>query len=130
MNLFEATVLGIKGKDGLHTIEFDYHGERLCMMGLELPDIRIGSQVLLSVKSTCVSIGRERSKSISISNQIECTIKKVDNGEVLSLIKLDSGYDEIECVTTLSSSLSMGLKEGDSVVALIKASELFIKEVL
>ncbi len=130
MNILKAVVSKISGGDGLHVIEFDYHGEKLCMMGLELPSIKTGSKVLLSVKPTHLSLAKGDVENISMSNRIKAKIKEVQNGKILSKIVLDSGFDELESIVTLSSSLRIDLKKGDEVVMLVKASELFIKEVL
>jgi molybdopterin-binding protein len=130
MNTLKAIVTNIKGKEGLHTVEFDYHGIKLCMMGLELPHILVGSEVLLGVKPTHLSLAKDDVRRITIDNRINAKIVEVKNGEVLSKIVLDSGYDIFESIITLSSSLDMDLKEKDEVLMLVNASELFIKEVL
>ncbi len=130
MNILKAVVSDIRGEDALHVIEFEYHDNTLCMMGLELPSIKIGSKVLLSVKPTHLSLAKGKIESISMSNRIRAKVIEVENGKILSRVVLDSGFDELESIITLSSSLRMGLKKEDEVLMLIKASELFIKEVL
>ncbi len=130
MNILKAVVSKINGGDGLHVIEFDYHSKKLYMMGLELPSISVGSEVLLSVKPTHLSLAKGSIENISMSNIVKVRVKEVQNGKILSKIVLDNGFDEFESIITLSSSLRMKLKKDDEVLMLINASELFIKEVL
>ncbi len=130
MNLLGAVVSNIRGLKSLHIIEFDYHGETLCMMGLELPNIQIGSKVILSVKPTLVSFAKDFQENISFSNKIKAKIVNIDNGELLSSVVMDTGYDKIEAVLMSKISKKMDLKIEDEIIILIKESELFIKEVL
>ncbi len=131
MNKMEAVVSKIQSVDNLNIIQFDHCGIILSMMGLELPNIKIGSKVILSVKPTHVSIAKNLNGSISLSNIIKTKIIKLTNGQLLSsiLLELKNGAI-IQSIITYSSSKRMDLREGDEVEMLIKASELFIKEVL
>ena len=128
MNKIRAKVTNIKNVDNLNLVNFDYNGFNLAMVSLELANnIKIGTVVSLSIKSTQITISKEVSKNISYSNQIKDKIKHVDNGEILSSITFISG---LESIITLNSSKRMNLQNNEEVLLFIKETELSILEVL
>ncbi|MCK9473388.1 TOBE domain-containing protein [Sulfurimonas sp.] len=132
MSELTAIVNDIQKHDSLHIVKFDCEGQALTMMSLELDKtIQKGVKVKLSMKPTHVAIAKNLQGELSYSNQLQATITGVLNGELLSSIslKLHSG-SAIESIITKNSSIRMNLQVGDSVVALIKASEVSIKEVI
>ena len=58
------------------------------------------------------------------------TIISIENGKLLSTIKLDFFDTIIESIITLHASQKMNLKVGDHVTAFIKASEVAISEII
>ena len=129
-NVIRAVVEEIYESNFLHVVKFDYNGVKLSMMSLELPNIKIDDKVLLSVKPTHISLSKIYLSDTTISNILLSEVIEVKNGEVLSVIFLKIGQSIFESIITLESSKKLGLKMGDKVYALIKSSELFIKEVL
>jgi len=128
MNKLRAKVTNIKNVDNLNLVNFDYNGFNLAMVSLELANnIKVGTIVSLSIKSTQITISKEVSKNISYSNQIKDKIKHVDNGEILSSITFISG---LESIITLNSSKKMNLQNNEEVLLFIKETELSILEVL
>lgn len=131
MSSLIATVTQIDNCESLHIVKFDYFGQALSMMSLELDDdIKIGSQVNLVIKPSHIAIGKNFSGELSYSNQLLCTIKSCEHGQLLSSVKLDLFDTTLESIITLNSSQKMDLKVGDKVTAFIKASELSIGKVL
>ncbi len=131
MNSFKATITKIQTVDNLNIVNFNFCDETLTMMSLDLDsNLKIGSCVSLKVKSTYIAIAKEFSGELSYSNQLQAKILKVDNGELLSSVKLKCGDTTCESITTKDISLKMNLKSDDDVILLIKASELSIGEVL
>lgn len=131
MSSFIATISKIQRCDNLHIVNFNYNEQTLSMMSLDLNEnIKEGSKVKLLTKPTLVAIAKDIRGELSYSNQLPCTISSIENGELLTGIKLDYQNTIIESIITQASSKRMNLKVGDSVVALIKASELSIGEVL
>ena len=128
MNKLRAKVTNIKNVDNLNLVNFDYNGFNLAMVSLELANnIKIGTVVSLSIKSTQITISKEVSKNISYSNQIKDKIKHVDNGKILSSITFISG---LESIITLNSSKKMNLQNNEEVLLFIKETELSILEIL
>jgi len=130
MNYIEAVVQEIHCVDNINIVRFQAQEQSLSMMSLELDSsLAIGDKVILGAKATTVAISKALNEAISISNQLPSTIYKVDNGELLSSIKLRFFDATIESIITKNSSVKMNLKEGDEVIVLIKASDLSIVEV-
>ena len=63
---------------------------------------------------------------ISARNQLKGTIKQVTPGAVMSEVIVDIGGQEVVSMISKSSVDRLGLKVGDSVVAIIKATEVMI----
>lgn len=130
MNLIEANIETIESCESLHIVRFTSHGQSLSMMSLELADtVETGSKVKLCVKSSHIAIAKSFSGDVSYSNQLVCKIAAIDNGKLLSSVTLECCETLIESIITVDSSKRMDLKVGDSVTALIKASELSISEI-
>jgi molybdopterin-binding protein len=117
--------------NSLNIVEFDFAGLTLKMMSLDLnKDVQIGKKVQLSVKPTNISIAKNLSGEISLSNQIVAKIQNIENGALLSSIILIANDTCFESIITADSSKRMNLRENDEVIILIKASDLSIQEVL
>jgi len=131
MSSLIATVKQIESCDSLHIVKFDCYGQTLSMMSLELTnDIQIDKKVKLIIKPSNIGIGKDFIGEVSYSNKLQTTIIDINNGQLLSNIKLNFFDTTLESIITLNSSLKMNLKVGDNVTAFIKASELSISEVL
>jgi molybdopterin-binding protein len=100
------------------------------MMSLDIDkNIKIGTTVRLIIKPSHIAIAKNFSGDVSYSNILKVTIVSVENGQLLSSIKLKYFDTVLESIITVSSSKRMDLKEGDEVIAFIKASEISIGEI-
>jgi len=131
MNTIVAEVKEIKNVDNLNIVKFYFAGTTLSMMSLELNEnIKVGAKVKLITKPTHVAIAKDFSGEVSYSNQLDAKIIHVENGELLSSIKIRIWETTLESIITKDSSERMNLHAGDEVTAFIKANELSIVEVL
>lgn len=130
--MIEAVVKEIQRCESLHIIKFDFWGQTLSMMSLELnKHIEVGTKVLLQAKSSHVALGKNIQGELSYSNQLESQIVSIDQGELLCSIKVQIAPDTVlESIITNNSMKRMKLQIGERVMALIKASELSIAKVL
>lgn len=128
----KATIKSIKSIETLNIVEFELISNKiLIMVSLELPDnINIGREVKLEIKPTNIIISKEFNNMISCDNRLNAKIIEVDNGQLLSSIKLDIEDEILESIITYNASKRIGLKIGDSVVVVIQASDLSISEIL
>jgi molybdopterin-binding protein len=64
---------------------------------------------------------------LSARNQLEGTVASVDLGAVMAtvVIRLGGGQEVVSAITK-DSAERLGLKEGDSVTAIIKATEVMV----
>ena len=131
MNQLIATVSKIDTMDKLSIVTFMHEDTQMRMMSLGLNSkISKDTQVKLGFKSSSIMLAKNLSGDISTSNQLPCIIVNIDSGELLSSIELNFGEAKIQSLITKESSIKMNLQKGDKVLALIKASELSILEVL
>ena len=130
MNTLKAQVTQIDSMDNLTIVKFDYEGTALSMMSLGLKDVKVGSQVILSINASHIAIGKDLKGDISLSNRFNCVIKALDKGKLLSSLKLSINDDSLSSIITTSSVNRLNLNVGDEVQALVKASEISIKEVI
>ncbi|QKJ22958.1 TOBE domain-containing protein [Poseidonibacter lekithochrous] len=130
MNTLKAQVTQIDSMDNLTIVKFDYEGTTLSMMSLGLKDVKVGSQVILSINASHIAIGKDLKGDISLSNRFDCVIKALDKGKLLSSLKLSINDDSLSSIITTSSVNRLNLNVGDEVQALVKASEISIKEVI
>jgi molybdate transport system regulatory protein len=63
---------------------------------------------------------------ISARNKIPGKVKEIKLGAILAEVTIDTGVGEIAAIITKSSADSLDLKVGDSVFAVIKATEVIV----
>lgn len=131
MNNLKAIVTGIEHEGNVHIVQFDFHGESLSMMGLDLPiGLHVGSTVLLGAKPSHIAIAKNLQGDLSYSNQLSATIASMEEGRLLVSFVLHVKDARLQSFITKRSCERMKLACGDAVSLLIKASELFILEVI
>jgi molybdopterin-binding protein len=131
MNYIKAKVTSIDTFENINVVGFTAGEETLAMMALELDSsLQIGSVVILALKATTISLAREKNAMLSISNQLPVRIQSIDDGTLLSSVKLLFGDILMESIITKNSAVRMDLKADDEIVALVKASDLAIAEIL
>lgn len=131
MNRIDARVTDIKTLEHIAIVSFEASGQPMKMMALALNlPLNVGEQVTLGVKASHVSLAKSLEGVLSLSNQLRVVVDQIEQGALLSQVRLMMEETPIECVITSESVARMKLKEGDAVIALIKASELSIIEVV
>ena len=63
---------------------------------------------------------------ISARNQLRGTVKSVKLGDVMAEVVVDVAGQEVVAAITRSSVERLGIKQGDQVSAIIKATEVMI----
>ncbi len=64
--------------------------------------------------------------AISARNQLQGTVKSVELGQVMAEVVIDVGGQEVVAAITRHSVESLGVKQGDAVTAVIKATEVMV----
>jgi molybdopterin-binding protein len=63
---------------------------------------------------------------ISARNQLRGTVEEIVRGVITARVSVRVGQNLIESVITLQSVDEMGIKQGDTVTALIKSTEVLL----
>ena len=66
--------------------------------------------------------------TLSARNHLKGIVDEVQMGDVLAYITVRMADSVIESVITLRSAEELGLKKGDSVTAVVKATEVMISK--
>ena len=131
MNRFQAVITEIASEGSLHIVTFDFGGTRLRMMSLELQEeVKVGAEVVLTIKSTYIALAKSFSGEVSYTNLIPATVEAVRQGRLLSSVLLNASGYRLESILTRDAAVRMRLGAGEEVTLLVKASELSILEVL
>lgn len=130
MNHIAARISDITMHENINVVSFETDTVVMRMISLALSsELTKGSEVLIGAKATNIALMRDTSDMVSISNQIPVTIVAINTGVVLCSVLFSFNNVTWESVITRNSAERMQLKVGESVVALIKSSELSILEV-
>lgn len=134
--MFEAKLEEISEFKGINALKFSAKFGKLTMVSLEIPsNLSINSCAKLGFKSSEVVIATQKLQDCSLSNEIPSVIEEIKIGEILCVIRLktlNSGQNgEIfESIITANSAKRLNLKLNLAVFAYIKATSLFIDEIL
>lgn len=127
MNRVEAVITAIGSQEGITIVAFEAEGQPMKMMALEISgELAVGSAVALGIKASSIAIAKALEGQLSISNRLETTVESMIKGRLLCSVKLRFGSALLESVITSESAERLQLQPGDSVTALVKASELSI----
>ena len=131
MSQIVASIRDIKKSGALHLIEFNLEDKSLFMISLELnKSIKKGIQVKLIIKPFSIVLAKDFIGEISYLNRLEVKIKSIEIGEILTNIELEFYNYILESTVTTKSLNSMSLKKGDTILALIRATDISILEVI
>ena len=131
MNQIVASVIEIQSVENLNVVTFKAYNNLLKMMSLDLnSELVVDKEVLLAFKPTAVAIAKNISGELSFSNQLKVEIASMEVGELLCSLKLKFASSTLESIITTASVHRMKLRVGESVIALIKSSDLSIGSIL
>jgi len=126
-----AKVTQIDSVENLNIVELQTQNYILTLMSLELPyDVAIGSQLQLSIKPTHIALAKDLHGKVSHSNILPAEVIAIEEGKLLSVIKLSCNDFELESIITTKILYQMKLQKSEKVSILIKASDLFIVNVI
>ncbi|MDD2356938.1 MAG: TOBE domain-containing protein [Thiovulaceae bacterium] len=130
MNTIKATVTEIQNFERISFLELKTQINTLALVALEIDErVKVGTVVTLLVKATNVALAKKRVEDISLSNQLECLIKEIQIGTLLSSVTLHVEENILESIITTKSLHKLDLHVNDKAVALIKASDLSIASI-
>ena len=128
LNKLQGIIEGQKHSSGITRIEVMSEGYLFRLLVFEeQPKNRLGKTVFLVIKESEIAISKTKPIDISISNKPECKVTKIVSGEMLAQIYLQLGSASISSIITSESIQRLGIREGDTVCALIKANEIYLE---
>ncbi|CZE48832.1 ModE family transcriptional regulator [Campylobacter geochelonis] len=125
MNKILAKVESIKQNKNLHKVNFSSNVGNLAFVSLDV-ELKENQEVTLGFRSNSVAISKEKSEHLSYSNQICVLISQIEKGEILTKITAFKDSQKLTSVITTDSANRLNLKLHDSVVFLVKATDVFI----
>jgi len=131
VNQFIATVTRIDRLESLNLITLHSGDETLEMLTLELDDrIAAGSRLALTLKATNIILSPTSLDPVGSGNQIRCTVRECEYGEILCAVKLETLSSVLEAIVTARYARSVGLQSGDVCYAHFNPAALGVSEVL
>lgn len=130
MNKLTGKIIGVKSDDHLSIVEMDVHDEIMKSIIIEtqktVPFLESGNELNIMFKETEVSIAKNITGEFSLQNKLNCVIKSIQKGKLLSSITLDFKGTEISSIITTAAVDQLALSDKDHVLALIKTNEVMI----
>jgi molybdopterin-binding protein len=131
MNKYQGIVNSIKTEGSLSLVEIlvDKH----IFTSVIIDDIKSssslkkGKEIQILFKETEVILANAQITGISLRNKIDGKIEKIEKGSILSKVVLTSSIGELNSIITTGSVENLNLKIGDTVSAMIKTNEIFLK---
>ncbi len=132
MNSLRGLISGIETNGHVSLVDVSIGEDMFSAILLEAPQnapyLKVGNSVTVLFKETEVSLAKNLSGLISLRNRITATVKQIRHGEILSEVILDYRGQTVLSVVTSRSIKRLGMQEGDSVEAMIKANEVSLME--
>ncbi|MCI6988864.1 MAG: TOBE domain-containing protein [Campylobacter sp.] len=133
--MIKAKISSIKEISGVLQAKFDATNLHFKMVALAMDkSLKVGQTAIIGFKSSDVIVSPCR-LNCSLSNEIPCIIKEIKIDEILCVLSLTAqnlgGENfEFESIITADSTKRLNLNTGDSIFAYIKATSLYIKQLL
>ena len=128
MNTLTGTITAIQSHDDISLVKVLSNGASFTSIVLDTPAttdyLTIGNIIRLLFKETEVIIAKNFDIAISVQNRIPCSIHSIVTGVLLSQVNLSFGNVMISSIITTNAVKQLGLKENDTVLALIKTNEV------
>lgn len=128
MNILKGNITSIKGSESLSLVKIAVGSTIFTSIIIDTPEsetyFKTGNSVKVYFKETEVIIAKNEPLNISIQNKIICIIDSIRNGEILSELQLSFGEFTIKSIITTNAVKILNLKNGDTVLALIKTNEV------
>ena len=130
MNRLRGIVRNTKGEHNLSLVELDVQGVTMRSVVIDPPDadyLAKGNEVNILFKETEVVLGTPEDHRISLQNRLLCTVREIQEGDLLARVQLEFKDKSIESIVTAKAVRELNLTKGASVFAMIKTNEVLIQ---
>ncbi len=127
MNRIRAMVTGIECNENLHRVTLSAGNQVFTVITLELgEEYAVGALVDIRFKSAHVALAKNIAGEVSIANRLQATVLEMQKGKLLVDMELESEAGKFYALTTTEAVERMRIVPGDSVTALMNASDLHL----
>lgn len=130
MNCLDGQIINLVSDNNMTIIDLNVSGSSLKTIIIETPDsasfLKIGNHLNIMFKETEVNLAKDFTGKISLQNRLNCSVKNINKGKLLSQINLNFHSNDISAIITTCDAESLELKENDTVIALIKSTEIMV----
>jgi len=129
MNRLKAVITQIQHQAHLSLVSLQVNQTPLQVLLTDTPQstdyLTVGRAINVLLKETAIVLSkRALEQEISITNQIPCIIEQIEEGKILSKIRVSFAQQSLQIILTTTACQQMQLEVGQSVIALIKANEI------
>ena len=129
MNRFKGTIKSIQSKDALSLVKVEVNDLTFTTVvidtPLSLPSLKIGGFADVIFKESEVVLANPPIE-VSMQNQIHGTVKEINEGELLSKVKIESDIGNIVALITTSALQRLNIVVEGNVIALVKTNEVML----
>lgn len=90
--------------------------------------LKIDGPIKVLFKETEVVISTDDNPQISLRNKMKATIQSIEEGKLLSKIRMDTNAGHITSIITTNAVVQLNLVEGSNVLAMVKTNEVLLSE--
>lgn len=132
MNKLSGSIHSIQSGGNLSLVKIKVGQLTLTTIIIDTPDtvdyLKLKNPINVIFKETEVIIGKEKKTGVSLQNKIPGIVKKIELGELLSKIELDTAVGKITSIITSNAVEQLQIHKGSNVVAMIKTNELMLSK--
>jgi molybdate transport system regulatory protein len=131
-NQLKGTVASVATGPVMAEVEIDAGGQSfvaaITRHSVDRLGLSKGDSVTVPIKATEVMLAKGSSgcEESTTRNQIKGKVKRVETGEVMAEVQIETAGGELVAAVTKHSAERLGLAPGDDVVALVKATEVML----
>lgn len=129
MNRLKGNIAEIQDFDGLSLLTVNVCGTHINSIIINDGNgdsFSVNKEVELVFKETEVILSKGVPPNISIENHLNCGIKGIKNGKLLSEVLLDFESHELTAILSANALTNLNIEVGDHVLAMIKTNEIMI----
>ena len=130
-NKLQGQVSSIKSGEAMCLVTLDSQGAKIVAavtnQGVEELQLKKNDEVTAVIKSTEVMLMKGGGQAMfSARNRFDGQVKSIQKGEAMGLVTVKMGQFYLGAAITREAIDEMGLKQGDQVTAVVKATEVML----
>ncbi|MEK7434498.1 MAG: TOBE domain-containing protein [Cyanobacteriota bacterium] len=129
MNKIEGIISKIESSGNISLIHIDVEKDTFYSIIINIEEyIQIGKKITLLFKETELIVAKNISQEISISNKFMVNVEKIEKDNIISKLYLEYKKQILVSLLITKDLEKLDLKEGESIIAFLKASEIILME--